>query len=406
VAKRIVRGTLPWVLALLTLGMAGLLFTAVPGSGPAKAKVPELASQPPLRADSTDLGANEIPSASVTVCLPIVLNGWPPIPETPVLAPIGNADQDNFYTVSWIWPGGADSVVLEEAGNAAFSQAREVFRGIASNWTVPDPGKTPGTYYYRLKARNVWGDGAWSSPQQVTVYPMFVGLELRWDGEGYLRGDDYYDVGTHLTRTFAVLTALDIILAHSRGWYDPNPLGWPELEWDGYYSVSTGNFIAGSVPPDPSWKWGYDMLLPYDVDLSEGQMVLIDNQAFDVSGPIAGHTAFGQPVQYWQLVNSQEFLYWDGGGDWTQRVHAGDITLWYDAGATRLLIMSNVLRRYYYQGKPENDTIQYIQYLTYANSFPGTGSSEAGTARRPRAGLPAPQPQLRLPGLGAGWKPD
>jgi hypothetical protein len=112
--------------------------------------------------------------------------------------------------------------------------------------------------------------------------------------------------------------------------------------------------------------------LPYDREFHDGQTTTIDGQAFMVSGPHSGHTAFGQEVQYWRLVNEKKFLYWDGGGDWKQYVHAGDITLRYDAGNTRLLLHRDVLRRIYYKGKRTDDTVQYIDNLTSANSFPST----------------------------------
>lgn len=88
-----------------------------------------------------------------------------------------------------------------------------------------------------------------------------------------------------------------------------------------------------------------------------------------MSGPHAGYTAFGRAVQYWKLANRDKFLYRDGGGDYKQYVHAGDVTLWYDAGNTRLLLYCNVLRREYYKGNLTSDTVQYIYNLTSSNAF-------------------------------------
>jgi N-acetylneuraminic acid mutarotase len=321
--------------------------------------------------------ANEAYTAALPVYrvyLPLVVNRWPSIPDPPVLNPIDNSDQDNDYTVGWIPSDLANTYILEEATHDTFSDAQIVYQGSGLAWTTSSPGKTPSHYYYyRVKGRNSWGDSAWSKVQTVAVYPLFVGLQLRWDGAGYLRGDWYYDVGHHLTIELTGLTDADIVKSHGYEWYDPNPTGFSSETWDTYYSVSTGYLRSSSAPADPSWKWGTSWILPYDLPLYEGQELLIDGQPFSVSGPHWGYTAWGQAVQYWQIVNKTRFLYWDGGGDWRQYVHPGDITLWYEAGKTRLELRSDVLRREYYQDQLTRNTVQYIINLTYSNSF-----SEAG----------------------------
>jgi hypothetical protein len=305
--------------------------------------------------------------------LPLILKRWPPIPYTPALYPIYNADQNNLFSVSWQPAELASTYVLEEATSEAFSNARVVYQGVSMSWAVPSPGKTPATYYYRVKARNSWGYSPWSNVEQVVVYPLFVGLQLRWDGMGYIRGSWYYDIGWHWTRDCNALTDANTIRCHSHSWYDPNPLDFDSETWDSYYSVSTGYFKSSSLPSNPSWKWSCPWVLPYDWQFSNGQTFHIDGQPFTVSGPHSGYTAFGQVVHYWQFVNKETFLYWDGGGYWTQYVHAGDIALWYDAGNTRLLLHSDALRREYYRGKITNDTVHYIVNLTSANAFPTAG---------------------------------
>lgn len=309
-------------------------------------------------------------SLTSAVYLPLVMKRWPPVP---VLNSIDNADQDNYYTVAWQEVDYATVYILEAATDSSFSDVRVVYQGGNLSWNVPAPGKTPATYYYRVKARDSWGDGPWSNVQQVIVHPFFVGLQVGWDGAGYIRGSWYYDVGTHLTRDCNGLMDADTIKCHHHSWYHPNPLDWPSETWDSYYSVSTGYFKSSSVPSDPSWKWGYPGILPYDWQFHDGQAFSIDGQAFVVSGPHSGYTAFGQAVQYWQLVNRHKFLYWDGSGDWKQYVHPGDITLWYDAGNTRLLLHDDILRRYYHKEQLTHDTVQYIMNLTSANAFAGGG---------------------------------
>jgi hypothetical protein len=58
---------------------------------------------------------------------------------------------------------------LEEATGISFSDAQVVYQGPDRSWSVPDPGNTLGTYYYRVKAGNVWGDSAWSNVQSTVV---------------------------------------------------------------------------------------------------------------------------------------------------------------------------------------------------------------------------------------------
>jgi hypothetical protein len=199
---------------------------------------------------------------------------------------------------------------------------------------------------------------------------MFVGLELKWDDYTYIRGSEYNNIVSHHERTLDQLTDADTIRGYNYIWYSVNPYGWEPLTYYSYYSVTTGYWKFNSIPDDPSYKWNYPAILPYDWQLSDGQTFSIEGQVFNVSGPHSGYTAFGKQVFYWELVNRDKFLYWDGGGDWTQYIHPGDITIKYDTGNTRVYFYSNILRRIYFQGQFYGDTIQYIKNLMSANSFP------------------------------------
>jgi hypothetical protein len=208
-------------------------------------------------------------------------------------------------------------------------------------------------------------------PLVARLFPpvLAVDMHLRWDGNGYLRGSRHYDIGWHLQRDLVDMTDADTIHSQNYGWYDPNPLSFESNTWDSYYSISTYELKSSSSPGDPSFKWDNPWVLPVNWQFSNGQAWPIDGQAFNVSGPYAGYTAFGQAVRYWQLVNRDTFLFWDGGGDWKQYVTPGDIKLRYDAGSNRLLLQSDVLRRDYYRGSPNGDTVQYIDNLTSDNNF-------------------------------------
>jgi PKD repeat protein len=317
-------------------------------------------------------------------------------PATPTIQPIANDDGDADYTVAWSATARATWYQLLEDTDPGFTSPQTVHEGAPHSWNAT--GKTPDTYYYRVRALGPTGQSEWSESRQITIYPLFVGLELRWDGEGYIRGSDYYNVGAHIERDCNGLTDQDMIRCHGNLWYDPNPRGFDSESWDDYYSISTGYLKSSSVPDDPAWKWGMPWILPYDWELRDGDTFHIRGQRFRVTGPHSGYTAFGRAVRYWKLVNRDRFVYWDGGGDWKAHVRSGDATLHYDAGNSRLLLRRDIVRTAYYKGDRTGETVHYILNLTSANAFPGQTTNTAlsqprGEAVRTTRGLSfGPQP--------------
>ena len=80
---------------------------------------------------------------------------------------IANADGDGNYTVAWSSISGATSCTLQEATNSTFTGATTAYSGSGTSTAIS--GKTPGTYYYRVRASNAGGDSAWSNTQAVVV---------------------------------------------------------------------------------------------------------------------------------------------------------------------------------------------------------------------------------------------
>ncbi len=145
--------------------------------------------------------------------LPLVMKRWPPIPDAPVLNAIDNPDNDGNYTVSWQAAYLADTYTLQEATNPGFAGAVTRYSGTGTSWSAVD--QPVGTYYYRVRASNSWGDSDWSNVRQTTVLPpagwqtitsqdfegTFPGAWLVGDGNGTSYGEYYW--GKRICRPYA-----------------------------------------------------------------------------------------------------------------------------------------------------------------------------------------------------------
>jgi len=109
---------------------------------------------------------------SSEIYLPLVVNNWPPTPGTPVLNSITPPGDNPTYRVSWNPVDRADTYILERATHSDFSDMEELYNGPNTSHTVDSEGIA--RYYYRVKARNSWGDSGWSNVQSV---------EVRWEKE-------------------------------------------------------------------------------------------------------------------------------------------------------------------------------------------------------------------------------
>jgi len=123
------------------------------------------------------------------VYLPLVAKHYPPIPDVPVLSVIDNPDGDGDYRVSWSPVDLADTYTLQEDDNKDFSSPTECYSGSNTYWDAS--GKAPGTYFYQVKATNLWKgeqlDSGWSNIRSVTVTPppMTLYLHIRDGTPGY-----------------------------------------------------------------------------------------------------------------------------------------------------------------------------------------------------------------------------
>ncbi len=90
----------------------------------------------------------------------------PEFPATPVLNPIQYVPGNDWYYVTWNDVPNAYTYHLEQDNTPAFSNP-EILNDVTSPLEIKDMSR--GTYYYRLKARNSYGDSFWSNVVSVTV---------------------------------------------------------------------------------------------------------------------------------------------------------------------------------------------------------------------------------------------
>jgi hypothetical protein len=118
----------------------------------------------------------QLPASAQTTCyLPIVFKSWPPVPEQPSLLPIDNADGDGSYSVNWAAAARADDYELQEKW-----QAQDWFTAYLGSATHVDlSGRPAGTYTYRCRARNSWGESVWSNEVTAVVQGKAPGTITR-----------------------------------------------------------------------------------------------------------------------------------------------------------------------------------------------------------------------------------
>jgi thermitase len=90
-------------------------------------------------------------------------------PVAPLLSPIGNADGDGLYLVDWNDVPYATAYRLEEDDNPFFTTPAVRYSGANSQYQVT--GQPGGTWYYRVRGSNGYGDSPWSNVGWVTVKP-------------------------------------------------------------------------------------------------------------------------------------------------------------------------------------------------------------------------------------------
>lgn len=120
-------------------------------------------------------GPTQTPTATVTaptrrtIYLPLIVRYHPKYPSRPTLHTIENSDGDGSYTINWSQSLYSDNYELEEATEPTFASPTFLYGDTATQFTVT--GRSPGTYYYRVRGASTRGYGQWSNVQSVTVRP-------------------------------------------------------------------------------------------------------------------------------------------------------------------------------------------------------------------------------------------
>jgi uncharacterized protein YegP (UPF0339 family) len=89
------------------------------------------------------------------------------LPAAPVLFTISNPDRNGDYLVGWSEVAGAETYRLEEDDSTAFTSPAVRYTGVNNYFQVY--GQEAGTWHYRVRATNAFGNSPWSSMQSVTV---------------------------------------------------------------------------------------------------------------------------------------------------------------------------------------------------------------------------------------------
>jgi hypothetical protein len=136
------------------------------------------------------------------VYLPLTFRDAGP-PSALVLDDIDNPDGLSQFTVSWSTVTGATSYTLEEDTAIDFPSPTTAYSGSETSTSVSVTEE--GTYYYRVRAVNWFGDSPWSNVVSVdvtTIVPPIVPLPGRWDCTTAINIDISFYVSSDSTEAY------------------------------------------------------------------------------------------------------------------------------------------------------------------------------------------------------------
>lgn len=152
------------------------------------------------------------------------------IPSAPTLLAISNGDKNGDYLVDWNPAGGSTSYLLQEDDNPDFISPTTRYSGPNTNFNVI--GQGAGTWYYRVRGSNSYGDGPWSSTQSAGVLPVALNLNAISNPSNL----DTYTISWN---------ALSGVTAYTLEEDDNNSFASPEVRYKG---LATSYAVTGQPP--------------------------------------------------------------------------------------------------------------------------------------------------------------
>ncbi len=126
----------------------------------------------------------DAPDVTITyrAFLPLVFKSAGPPAASPILDPIDNPEGHYSYTLTWSAVQRATRYVLEEDDDVSFFSPNTVYSGPATSTVVLV--EDVGTYHYRVRAENAFGESGWSNIEStaVTVAPPPCPQAGSWSG--------------------------------------------------------------------------------------------------------------------------------------------------------------------------------------------------------------------------------
>jgi uncharacterized repeat protein (TIGR01451 family) len=276
------------------------------------------------------------------VYLPLIMKRYPPIPDTPVLDAISNSNCDGDYIVSWNTAYLATAYTLQEDDNSSFSSPATAYSGSGTSKSIT--GKAAGTYYYRVKATNSWGDSGWSNVWSVSVQPPNTPVLNAISNDD---GDGNYTVSWNAAtcaETYTLQEDDNSSFSSPTTQYNGSGTSWYASGKSGgtyYYRVKASNSVGDSGWSDTR-------------STSVVAHVWIDNDTGgNLTVEIVGieKKKFSTGFHYWRSIPPGRYKYkaWArcGSGSWTDDFIAGDNVLSFWCGhslSTSPALLSDSMR--------------------------------------------------------------
>lgn len=246
------------------------------------------------------------------------------LPDTPVLSPISNPEDDGTYLIDWNDVDRAVSYVLEEDDHPDFDSPTIIANTPASSFNVQN--QVPGSWSYRVRAINESGSGPWSNVVSTGVVPpapMLNGIQtlepdayqLSWSSafgaQTYrLTEADNLSFTGAITRYLGASLAYTITGQNAGIWYYRVTAGGEAGYSDASHVIST-TAVADPVPVpniDPidnededgdyavSWS---EVLTATTYILEESSRAYFDAPVEVYRGGLLTYTVAAQPIGRW-----------------------------------------------------------------------------------------------------------